>query len=223
MRCWVAEEHPDNDRFMRDCENWFGKKVTVLTADKYHGSIYEVFEKERYLVGPSGARCTRELKKALREAYEHPSDVQVFGYDIDEQARIDRFIDANPRVRMRNPLVDAKLTKADCLALVQRAGIALPAMYRLGYANNNCVGCVKGGVGYWNKVRVDFPAVFERMARMEEYLGRQINRITVDGVRTRVSLRQLPPDAGDFEGEQPSDCGPFCLMAEDSFRAEVAP
>ena len=25
-------------------------------------------------------------------------------------------------------------------------GIEIPVMYRLGYNNNNCVGCVKGGI-----------------------------------------------------------------------------
>ena len=42
-------------------------------------------------------------------------------------------------------------------SLIERAGLRLPEMYRLGYANANCVGCVKGGAGYWNKIRRDFP------------------------------------------------------------------
>lgn len=239
VRCGIAEEHPDNERFMRECSEWFGAAITVLTNRTYipgdpdnpgaltaptaasYGSIFEVFRKERYLVGPSGAHCTKKLKKALREAFERPTDLQVFGYTCEEQERVDRFIDANPLVRMVNPLIDANVTKADCLALLERQGIALPMMYRLGYANNNCVGCVKGGVGYWNKIRVDFPEAFERMAQMEEYLGRSINRVSINGKRERVTLRQLPPDAGDFDGEQPSDCGPFCLMAEGMMRGGI--
>lgn len=35
-------------------------------------------------------------------------------------------------------------------------------MYDLGYANNNCIGCVKGGIGYWNKIRIDFPEESDR-------------------------------------------------------------
>ncbi len=37
-------------------------------------------------------------------------------------------------------------------------------MYDLGYPNNNCIGCVKGGMGYWNKIRKDFPEVFQKRA-----------------------------------------------------------
>ena len=36
----------------------------------------------------------------------------------------------------------------------------------------NCVkGCVKGGKGYWNKVRRDFPEQFEEIAAVQESLG----------------------------------------------------
>ena len=49
--------------------------------------------------------------------------------------------------------------------MVHRAGVKLPAMYGLGYEHNNCIGCVKGGMGYWNKIRKDFPDAFEKMAK----------------------------------------------------------
>lgn len=219
VRIGIAEEHPDNERFSAECARWFGVPVTTITALNYadssgYGSTFEVFRRERYLVGPTGAHCTKVLKKALREKIENRFTHQVFGYTAEEQGRVDRFLDANAHVRMLLPLVEGNLSKADCLTLLERAGIALPAMYRLGYANNNCVGCVKGGAGYWNKIRVDFPAVYERMAQMEEHLGRQINRISIAGKPTRVSLRQLPPGAGRMEADQPGECGIFCLAAE---------
>lgn len=44
-------------------EKWFGQEIIILGNDKYNRSIYEVFKKTRYLKGPSGARCTGELKK----------------------------------------------------------------------------------------------------------------------------------------------------------------
>ena len=94
-------------------------------------------------------------------------------------------------------------------------------MYKLGYRNNNCVGCVKGEAGYWNKIRVDFPETFERMAKMEDYLGRTVCKIerTVDGVRTikRVSLRELPPNQGNYPSEPDIQCGIFCHAAEDEY------
>jgi hypothetical protein len=55
--------------------------------------------------------------------------------------------------------------------MIERAGLMLPLMYRLGYHNANCIGCVKGGAGYWNKIRRDFPEDFEEMAQIEESIG----------------------------------------------------
>jgi hypothetical protein len=52
-----------------------------------------------------------------------------------------------------------------------KSGIALPEMYLFGYNNNNCIGCVKGGAGYWNKIRRDFPEQFNRMAKLERAIG----------------------------------------------------
>jgi len=48
-------------------------------------------------------------------------------------------------------------------------------MYKLGYKNNNCIGCVKGGKGYWNKIRVDFPEHFARMSKIERELNIRMN------------------------------------------------
>ena len=143
--CHVREEHPDNMRFKDDCEEWFGQEIKVIRNEKYNGSIYEVFEKTKYLVGIAGAPCTRLLKKEMRKEYERLNDRQVFGYTVEEQDRVDRFIDANADVDLWSILIEKGLTKQDCLAILQRANIELPAMYKLGYQNNNCIGCVKGG------------------------------------------------------------------------------
>jgi hypothetical protein len=210
----VVEEHLDNMRFLHDCERWFGREVTILRNEQYSASIYEVFRKVRYLKGPSGAACTRLLKKAVREKFQRPDDISVFGYTVEEQNRADRFIDANADVRLWTPLIEQQVTKAQCLATIRDAGIELPMMYRLGYRNNNCVGCVKGEAGYWNKIRVDFPEVFERMAQMEEYLGRTVCKISRGGVTVRPTLRELPPDAGRYASEPDVECGIFCHMPE---------
>jgi hypothetical protein len=214
----VIEEHDDNKRFLADCEKWFGQKVDILRNDRYNASIYEVFRKTRYLVGVAGAPCTRLLKRGVREGFQQPGDRQVFGYTAEEQDRLDRFIDANNDVDIWCPLIEAGLTKSDCLAMIQRAGIELPAMYKLGYRNNNCVGCVKGGAGYWNKIRVDFPDVFDRMSKMELELRVKICTAPDQpgSERQRIYLVNLPPDAGRDEKPQDIECSLFCHMAEDT-------
>lgn len=218
VRCVVASEHPDNDRFAADCERWFGQEIINLRSDRYPDT-WSVWERRRFLVGPAGALCTTELKKAVRWRFERDwnPDAQAFGYTAEEQHRADRFRQQNPDVTLLTPLIDAGLGKADCLAMIQRAGIALPAMYRLGYRNNNCVGCVKGGAGYRNKVRRDFPGVFARMAALERDIGATICKV---GNR-RVYLDELPPDAGRHQPEPDIECSLLCSAAEQGMQAQA--
>ena len=239
--CEVREEHPDNKRFLLDCQEWFGKDIQILGNDKYDRSIYEVFEKTRYLVGPGGARCTGELKKEVRKAYSQPNDINVFGYTIEEQDRLDRLIDGNNDLNVITPLIDRQLTKADCLGMVRGAGIELPMMYKLGFKNNNCMGCVKAsGPAYWRLVQQRFPDMFERMNAMEKHLGRAVCKIDMETVRAnypeqyerlgspaiseksksywRPQLHELPNDIIAQDDSMDVQCGIFCLMAEGEYQ-----
>jgi len=218
--CEVVEEHPDNKRFLKDCEEWFGQEIIVLGNDKYDRSIYPVFNKTRWLAGHAGARCTLELKKNVRKEYERPDDRQVFGYTVEEQNRVDRFIDANADVDIWPVLIDKGLTKSDCLAIIENAGIELPAMYKLGYKNNNCRGCVKAqSPAYWRKIERDFPDMFANMLEQEKKLGAKICKMTIDGVPdVRIGLDEIPDHIIAKDDSPDIQCGIFCHLAEEEIR-----
>jgi len=206
-RCIVANEHPDNDRFAADVERWLGRKILNLSSHKY-ADCWDVWEKRRFLNSPGGALCTVEMKKKVRRAFcDDPDVTQVFGYTVEERERLERFKAHNPEVlNVSCPLIDRGMNKTHCFRVLQNAGIELPAMYRLGYHNANCIGCVKGGAGYWNKIRKDFPDVFARMADLEARIGATVLKGT--------SLRDLRPDAGRHEDLDLPDCGLFCGQNE---------
>ena len=94
------------------------------------------------------------------------------------------------------------MTKQESLYFLEKAGIQRPKMYELGYQNNNCIGCVKGGKGYWNKIRVDFPSYFQQMILAERIVGHSC----IKG----VFLDELNPNAGRLQKEIMPDCGNFC-------------
>jgi len=212
-----AYEHPDNRRFFSDVEKWIGKAIKVLKSPTY-SDIYDVFYKTRWLVGVGGARCTTELKKNVRRAYQDPEDLHVFGFTIEEERRVASLFRENPEVDAWFPLIEHGMSKADCHRFIRDAGIELPMMYRLGYKNNNCIGCVKGGSGYWNKIRRDFPEIFNKMAITERMLNAAICK--VEGVtngkrwRDRRFLDELPPDAGRYQEEPDIECGVLCALPE---------
>ena len=206
----VGSEHPDNERFRHDCEEWFGRSIRVLKSETYNDP-WEVFDARKFLKGPRGAPCTIELKKKVREQWQRPTDIHVFGYTNSkrEVERFERFVDQNPGMTVRAPLIEYDISKADCLGLVARRGIRLPAMYELGYQNNNCIGCVKGGMGYWNKIRDDFPDAFDRMARKERELGFAL----LGDKNGSVFLDELERGRGNYKAEDMT-CSPNCATVD---------
>lgn len=202
--CETGSEHADNVRFIADCESWLGRRVVRLKSNEY-ADIWDVFARTRYINGPRGARCTVELKKRPRFAYQKAGDVHYFGYTDEERDRAKRFIDNNPDIDARFPLIERSLSKQDCLAMVARAGIEIPAMYRLGYKNNNCIGCPKGGAGYWSKIKSDFPDVFTKMSIIE----RDVGATCIKG----MYLDELVPDASGYGSEPDMSCGLLCEAA----------
>lgn len=204
--CRVVEEHEDNLRFLDDFTRVTGIPVKVIMDEQHEGSIYKVFTKRGFIKNQYGAPCTMILKKDMRKSYQRPSDIQILGYTVEEQGRADRFIDGNNDVNEDFILIDNKVTKQDCYSHLTRLGLKLPAMYHLGYSNNNCIGCVKGGMGYWNKIRKDFPDRFDKMAKMERFIGHAINKDD----KGPVYLDELSPTRGRFKQDMPADCGFTC-------------
>ena len=209
-------EHEDNVRFMADCEKWFGQDILKLKAEKFD-DIWDVFKARRYLAGIAGAPCTSEMKKKVRFKFEDlEGDIQIFGFEKGEEKRANRFRENNPEVTLETPLIDKGLNKSDCLEIVASQNIEIPMMYKLGYKNNNCIGCVKGQAGYWNKIRVDFPDVFERMSKLEQQYNVALCKTYAgDGKRKRLFLKDLPPDFGRYKSELSIECGLLCVSDED--------
>jgi hypothetical protein len=162
-----------------------------LQDQKYGASAHEVWRRKRFMNSAFGAPCSMLLKRELLDAACLPEDTHVFGFtaDFEEIRRARPFLENGALC----PLIDRGLSKADCLAIVERAGLELPVMYRLGYQNANCIGCCKGGMGYWNKIRRDFPDTFVAVADIQEAIGPGAFMFRDRSTGVRFSLRDLPP------------------------------
>ena len=214
INAYIVEEHPDNRRFLADCERWFGRPITVMRDERYGASVHEVWSQKQWIKSRHGASCSRALKRQVLDKFRRPDDVMVLGFTAEEQGRFDDLVDRAPNLNIKAPLIERGLGKADCLAMLERAGIELPEMYRLGYNNNNCIGCCKGGEGYWNKIRKDFPLVFQRAADIQAGIGPGAYLFRDRHTGVRYSLYDLPPDKGRHDDEPPIACSFFCEMAE---------
>lgn len=203
VRIVIDNEHQDNWRFADDCAEWFGRPILELRSAK-HKDCWSVWEKERWLNGPGGAKCTVELKKKVRRDFQLHDDVQAFGFTFDEKERAKHLIENNLELfrLSKYPLIARKITKEKCFSILYDAGIELPWAYRIGFGNANCIGCVKGGMGYWNHVRKVAPDVFQRMSLLE----REIEASCING----KYLDELLPHEGKHESLLLPGCGFFC-------------
>jgi len=213
-------EHPDNERFLKDVEQWLGKEVTRVKSSKYD-SVDDVFEKTRYMAGIAGARCTVEMKKVPRFEYQQPDDIHIFGLTSDEKKRAERLENNNPELNLDFILVDNSVTKAECHAAIENAGIEQPLMYKLGFRNNNCIGCVKASsIQYWKKVRYHFPDVFWHRAEQSRRIGARLVKIKGE----RKFLDEIPEDdMALFDvyetTEEDISCGPDCKGGADGYES----
>lgn len=203
----IDDQHEDTMRFLKDCEKALGKKIEILQSP--YKNVNNVIRQFRFINSPYGAKCTSVLKRRVRKEweYEHQGEdlTYIWGYDIEEKHRAERLLESMPQFNHKFPLIERGLKKEDCHGILRELGIKRPMMYELGYRNNNCIGCVKGGMGYWNRIRVDFPEVFKERARLE----REIGASCIKG----VYLDELEPDRGRLEEEVMEECNIICQIA----------
>jgi 3'-phosphoadenosine 5'-phosphosulfate sulfotransferase (PAPS reductase)/FAD synthetase len=210
----VVNEDEDNLRFLEDVEKWLGVKIERAINPKYPDcDINDTFKnkagKFNFMSGPMGAPCTIHLKKKAREHWEKTNkpDWHVLGFDINEERRAKRFR-MSERRNSFFPLIDAKYTKQDCVDVLVNNGIKVPRIYKLGYPNANCIGCVKASSPtYWNLVRKTHPDVFKERVEASVSCGAKLVRIKGE----RVTLDKLKvTDKGRPLDKMIIDCGIFC-------------
>lgn len=183
----IKDEHSDNQRFLKDVEKWLGLPIEFAINSKYKScSCVDVWEDENLMASNMFAPCTQKLKKEARYEWEvkNRCDWTVLGFTKEEKKRFTRF---QLKERPASIWILENISKADCFQIVLDAGIELPEIYRLGYPNANCIGCVKASSAtYWNHVRKVHPAIFAERAE-------QSRRIGTNGAKlARVNLKYLP-------------------------------
>lgn len=206
----IKEEHPDNQRFINDLSDYLQKPIeTVINPDWPNASIFEVFDKRKFMSSPYGAPCTGELKKKARQYWESQNKVDwhVMGFTFDEKQRHENFI-LTERENVLPILIDRMMTKDDCGKMMNAIGLKMSAAYDLGMPNANCIGCVKAtSATYWNLIRRIAPERFKNLCEVSRDIGAKLVRWNGE----RMFLDELPEHArgGDLK-KMNLDCGFFC-------------
>jgi len=201
----IDDQHADTMRFVEDCAKLLPCKMEIMQSP--YRNVEDVY-RSLGRFNPRWSVCTDILKRRVRKEWECDNQgrhTYVWGFDSAEKHRADSLCEHMQEFDHEFPLIDAMMDKQDVHGFCAKMGIKRPAMYDMGYNNNNCVGCIKGGMGYWNKIRVDFPEVFAARAKLERELGHSMLK--------ECFLDELEPDRGRMDSEIMEECGIMCQLA----------
>lgn len=220
-------EHADTYRFVRDAAADLRAPLNWLCEGR---DIYDVFRDRRWLGNASLSHCSWELKTKPARAwldlyYPDPEKVVVVvGIDWTEEHRLAKIREAWKPYTVEAPMTEKPyLAKPQMLKLARERGVQPPALYGLGFAHANCVGCVKAGQAHWNRVREVFPETFAfheaREQEMRDFLGADtsILKDRTGGITKPLTLRafrerqESAPDQLDMFDE--GGCGCFLEAA----------
>lgn len=169
----TKNEDEDTYRFMQDCQKWYGKDIESICNERYI-DIKEVWRKYLSLNVAHGAICSSELKREVRVKFlkDNNYSLTVFGFDIGEPKRAKAMTLNYPETNPIYPLLLMGYSKTKCINILSDCGIEIPRAYKLGLNNNNCLntGCVQGGIGYWQMMKIIMPEKFDAMALIEHDL-----------------------------------------------------
>jgi hypothetical protein len=221
-------EDDDTYRFKKDCEMWWGVQIETISSNQW-ADIEDVWEHYLSLNTATGAICSTELKSKVRQKFQKQNAYlhQAFGFDADEINRAKQLKKNYPSSKPIFPLIYKRMGKGKAIQILQDNQIQPPLSYRMGYSNNNCLktGCVRGGIGYWQKFKRDFPDRFDAMAKREhDYTDMKGEPVTIckdqskQGGGQLVFLKPHPiypehKDISMIKGRQPKplmECNGFC-------------
>lgn len=232
----VGAEDADVYRFIDDVERRLGIAVTRL-----HQGVdtWELFEQRGMWFAPRGG-CIASYHLKRLPLQEHASAIGsteattiYVGFDITEQDRMDRLRKAGSPWRFDFPLTwPTPMLHCDVIDYLRRRGITPPDSYQRGFSHANCGGaCVLAGIGQWQLLLQDNPALYakaeqheQRMLAMMREAGRKETTILqeqVRGERRSLSLERLREETHSgirrdiAEGMKACSCASSWLFGDD--------
>ena len=168
-------EDEDLYRFLPEAAADIGAPLVTIADGR---TPWQVFDDEKFLGNTQVDPCSKILKRQIADRWldEHcdrNSTIIYLGIDHSEKHRFDDGNGRGARYRYeRNgwtadaPMCwEPHLTKHQVRSTLDKAGIELPRLYKLGFSHNNCGGfCVKGGHGHFLTLLLELP---ERYAEHE--------------------------------------------------------
>ena len=129
----TKNEDDDTYRFKEDCEKWYGMEIETICTDKWE-TIEEVWEHYLSLNVATGAICSTELKRIVRQNFQMKNNYayQAFGFDAKEINRAKNMRRNYPDSRPIFPVIYELMTKGESIKVLQKHRITPPPILSYG-------------------------------------------------------------------------------------------
>lgn len=147
--------------------------------------------------GKLPAFCSNEWKQRVIQRYVKQPFTAWIGFALDEQKRV------KSEAGRRYPLIDAMLTKADCIRVITDAGLPLPPP-------SSCFMCPNMRDAEWLAVKQEYPQQWLEAIRLDAELRDEDMDRGGSGVwlhHSRVPLDQVVFDTNDDSRHNARQCG----------------
>lgn len=191
-------EDPDLYRFLDEAAANVGVPLVRIADGR---TPWDVFEDRRMLGNSRVAPCSTELKQRPARAWmaqNAPDATVVLGIDWTEEHRLAGAQRGWAPWQVEAPLCSPPYrSKHEWLEELGRVGMAVPKLYREGFAHNNCGGgCVRAGLG-------------RPVSILRDRANGDAEPLTLRDLRLQLELQPTLFDGGEWGG-----CG--CFVAEEA-------
>lgn len=171
----TGQEHQETYDYLADVSGPYarehGLEITVLGSEwrtNHYAADLETYCREHRMLPGTWVRwCTdrykvkpimRFLKRMMGASKSEPIESWI-GISTDEQRRA--LLSTDPLEIKRYPLIEMGLSRADCEAVIRRAGLSVPP-------KSGCWFCPFQKQAKWHQLKREHPDLFERALFMED-------------------------------------------------------
>lgn len=186
----TGSEVPETYQFLDVARAYFEKNGVPLhiVTRPSAGSLYDTCMKRRVIPSVIWRWSTRDFKVNPIHRYYRSLGSPIAQYLAIAYDEIERMRDSSVSyVRNLYPLVDQKITREKCIAIIQEAGLPVPV-------KSGCFFCPFNSAERWRWLQQQHPRLYGKAIRLEERSKHFPEQRLTDQVfrkRDKVTLRQL--------------------------------
>lgn len=187
-------EDDDLYRFIDETVNEMGVEYIRIADGR---TPWEIFSEKKWIGNNRYAPCSKFLKqdiadKYIRENFTPDEVVLYLGIDWTEEHRKEAPIENYKPYKVEFPMCEMPyLSKNEMLEELERIGIEVPKLYKLGFSHNNCGGfCCRAGQGHFAHLLKELPDLYKHHEEQEERVRSEMGKDVAMMKRTKIVMKE---------------------------------